>query len=473
MLHLTPFIALILPLAAGMVLLAAARSFFPGRIKQISAASAGVFLVGAIALLVQTSRGLVPGSSFAFPMGLDLNMNADYPAAYLFTLTGLLTFLIFMSFTVPSGFKKRAADFFLPALGLLLSAAGFALSTNMLWLFIFWETASLCSWLIKIFASRNNDPQPADRFFIFGEFGSLLILFGVIGIYAAKGTVDLTALSNTRLPEIPVFLILCGIAVKSGLGPFSGTAGILSRTGYSAAALVHTAVLVNFGAFFFLRFFTGLNCWNSSWMTTAIIVTLAGGLVSAGASLNSDDSRKAVILSVSANAAVAFFALCLGTADSVAGGMELMFASSVTHTGLFLCCAAAAAKCGSYDLKETPALYPAIPLIAAAFALCAMGAAGLPPAFGFTSKFVVLKAAAARGPWVTLLLLSVLLLNGISLIRLFYSIFFTGPDIKSENRVSRSIYNSALTGGALALAFGIFAYYPAKFIETLVSVVRG
>ncbi|MDD4004031.1 MAG: proton-conducting transporter membrane subunit [Elusimicrobiaceae bacterium] len=465
--------ALFLPLLAGLAVIACVRRFCPRAIKPCALVCAAAFFALGFLLLLETGNGLVPKAVIEMPMGMTLLLQADYPAMYFIFLTGLLVLPVFHSFSIPVEFLRYSTGFFVPALVLLGSAAGFAMSTNLMWMFVFWEIASVCAWLLKIFADRTSTPIAADREFISGEAGSLLVLLGIIGVYAAKGTPDLALLKYAELPRLPVLLMVAGAIIKTGIAPFAGQFSDSVKTGYCAAALTHGALLVNFGGLFLLRALVGLDCWNPEWNVYAALLLISGAVMSAGAALSEFDSRKIIALSMSANAGLAVFGLCLGSEGSASAAMELVFMAAAAHTGLFLAVGAAAARTGGYDIRETPSAFHAMPYTALACGLCALGVAGVPPAAGFTAKFALLKSVILFSPWAAVLFMLALVLNGLAMARLFYSVFFTGPVRLPAVEAQPCVFSGAVIAGATALVFGVLAYYPAEFIRVMVSVVTG
>lgn len=458
---------------AGLCVIALFRNSYPRAIKPVALTAGAAFFVLGFLLLLKTGNGFVPRAVIEMPMGLAMYLQADYPAMYLIFLAGILVMPVFYSFSIPGEFTRYSAAFFVPALGLLAATAGFALSTNLMWMFVFWEIASVCAWLLKIFADRSLAPVAADREFISGEAGSLLILLGIIGLFAAKGTPDLILLKYAEVRPLSVLFMVAGVLLKTGVAPFTGQFSASAQTGCCAAALTHGALLVNFGALFLLRLLVGLGCWDSSWNSYAAFMLIAGSAISAGAALSVNDARRIIALSMACNTGLAVFGLCLGSEGAAGAAMELVFMSAAAHTGLFLAIGAAAARTGGYDIMETPSAYSAMPYTAIACALCALGVAGLPPCAGFTAKFAMLKAIILFSPWAAILYITVLVLNGLAMARLFYSVFFTGPVRLPEIAVPRCVYSGAVLGGVMALLFGVLAYYPAEFIKVMVSVVKG
>ncbi|MFI1533299.1 proton-conducting transporter transmembrane domain-containing protein [Streptomyces anandii] len=283
--------------------------------------------------------------------------------------------------------------------GLMLLFAGSMLvtvtATTLPLLLMAWEVMGATSWaLIGYWWRQPERAYAADVAFLTTRTADL-------GLYLAAGAALAGGVGSLRLDLLPqaaspwLHLITAGVVVaalgKSAQLPFSFWLSPAMRGPSPVSALLHSATMVAAGAYLLLRLhpLLAVTSWAGPLVAwTGALTALALGLVAVA----QRDLKQ--LLAASTSAQIGFMVLAAGSGGVAAGTTQLV-AHAATKSGLFV---AAGAWLTALGTKQLPALRGAARrhrLVGAAFTVCALTLAGLPPLSLWAAKDEVL--AAARG----------------------------------------------------------------------------
>ncbi|MFE1862621.1 proton-conducting transporter transmembrane domain-containing protein [Streptomyces anandii] len=283
--------------------------------------------------------------------------------------------------------------------GLMLLFAGSMLvtvtATTLPLLLMAWEAMGATSWaLIGYWWRQPERAYAADVAFLTTRTADL-------GLYLAAGAALAGGVGSLRLDLLPqaaspwLHLITAGVVVaalgKSAQLPFSFWLSRAMRGPSPVSALLHSATMVAAGAYLLLRLhpLLAVTSWAGPLVAwTGALTALALGLVAVA----QRDLKQ--LFAASTAAQIGFMVLAAGSGGVAAGTTQLV-AHAATKSGLFV---AAGAWLTALGTKQLPALRGAARrhrLVGAAFTVCALTLAGLPPLSLWAAKDEVL--AAARG----------------------------------------------------------------------------
>jgi NADH:ubiquinone oxidoreductase subunit 5 (subunit L)/multisubunit Na+/H+ antiporter MnhA subunit len=151
--------------------------------------------------------------------------------------------------------ERRFGRFFM-ILALFVSAMGFvALADNYLVLFLGWELAGLCSYLLIAF--YDDRPKPARnglRAFVTNRIGDAAFLAGIFVLYGNTGAVTVTTVPvDPGQASIVALCLLTAAAAKSAQLPFTGWLPRAMEGPTPSSALFYGGVMVSAGVFLLLR----------------------------------------------------------------------------------------------------------------------------------------------------------------------------------------------------------------------------
>lgn len=484
---------ILLPLAVGAVMLLLGRR--PRLEAVLAIGSSAALLLNAIALVAMTDAGSGVALGGAYRLG-------DWPAAFAIVLVAdrLSALMLLLAATLGLASAvfalsrwSRLGPFYFPLSQFLLMGLNGAFLTGDLFnLFVFFEVLLAASYGLLLHGSGPQRVKAGLHYIVVNLAASLLFLIGVSLIFGVTGTLNMAVLAE-RVAATPAdtrSLLHAGAAilgvaflVKAAAWPLGFW---LPRT-YDAAAppvAAMFAIMTKVGVYALLRLSSlvfGAEAGPSAgfgnlWLLVGGGVTMVVGM--AGLLAARDLGRLAGYnLIVSAGTLLA--AIGFGQPAVTAGALLYLLVSTLGAAALFLLAGVIAAERGDefaqtplledYEPEgdhhfteedETAVLIPApVGVLSAAFLICTLLVAGLPPMPGFIAKFALLAALlqddfAASAAVIGGLVVASSLCGLVALMRAGIRIWWAEPDrISPAIRLSEIAPVLALLGVCLALSF--------------------
>lgn len=413
--------------------------------------------------------GQVVRFSMAMPFGLHLAFAADGLAVFM-ALASLLVGLVIVlySFDYISHYANRNEYDMLVVL-FLGSMMGIVFSSNLIFLYIFWEMTAIVSWRLIGFFRGKTDVQRADKAFLVTFGGALVMLIGFLMLYQQTGSFDLTVIKEhfktQAFPNIVLVLVLFGILSKSATLPFHTWLADAGVAPSPVTALLHAAVLVKIGVYVFARLFVATFPIEAVWHVILPWVAAVSSIVSAGAALRETDLKRIIAYSTVSQIGFIFFGLSLGIEVAVAGGLLYILMHGMAKAGLFLCAGIIEQGTKTKDITRLGGLFSTMPLTGTAFLFCAASVMGLPPFGGFFSKFLIFLGCVQGGQMMfAFVFLFAALMTILYLLRVFTIVFFGETKIAAREG-SAVMVACVLLLAFLSLAAGIWVRYPLDMVQ--------
>ncbi len=403
-----------------------------------------------------------------FPLGFNFGFLGDGLAVFMAIVSAFIgAIIVFYSFGYISHYKNQT-EYYLMMVLFIGSMMGIVYSTNLIFLFVFWEISSICSWRLIGFYRENEYVIKADKAFLVTVFGALVMLVGFVLIYFQTGTFDLIKLRGTKIPDIAVLLILFGIFSKSATLPMHTWLPDAGVAPSPVTSLLHAAVLVKIGVYVFARLFLVTFDISFFWHTVIPVVAGVSALVSAGAALIETDLKRLIAYSTVSQIAFIFLGLSTGSVIGATGALLYILMHGLAKGGLFLCAGIVEQNTKIKDITKLGGLISTMPMTAIAFAICAFSVMGIPPLGGFFSKLMVIRGAVdAQEPWIALTFIIGAIMTLIYMLRVFVKVFLGEnkfPDIKEG---SFTMVFSVVVLAVLSVLGGILISYPADFVNAI------
>lgn len=413
------------------------------------------------------SEGLGADYIIALPLGMDFHLVGDMMSAFMALTASFLSFIIMY---YSQGYIKDnpyKTEFYSMAMLFLGAMMGLVYSTNLVWIFVFWEITAICSWRLVGYFRAKTDILKANKTFIITVFGALFMLLAISDIAAVNGTIDLAYLADAKITTAAAIFLIIAAFSKSAIFPFSSWLPDAGVAPSPVTALLHAAVLVKIGVFAFAKIFFYIvldPCVANGVMYVAGVSSLIAG---AGA-LRETNIKRIIAYSTISQLGFIFLGIAAGGVVGYSGAFLFILMHGVAKGGLFLCAGIIEHKTHTKDITQMGGLIKVLPVTAVCFAFCALSVMGIPPFGGFFSKFMVFSAAADFAPLPVLIIFAVAALFTLAYLTRLFHIIFVAPAAKEykkdKHEAPHQMLISVAVLAALALLLGIFVYLPLDYI---------
>ncbi|MBI1285806.1 MAG: monovalent cation/H+ antiporter subunit D [Thiobacillus sp.] len=424
-----PVLPVVLPLIAGIVLLALRPGRPPGappegdqrlaayplRILRAHGLSLqrGISLIATLALVllaIALAHATRDGNFLVYALGnwvapYGIVLVVDRLAAWMLLMTSLLAVfaLLYAIRGVDAGGRHFHVLFQLQLFGL----NGAFLTGDLFNLFVFFEILLLASYGLLLHAGGRNRVRAGLHYVVINLVGSTLFLFAVGTLYGVTGTLNMADLAvklartpteNLALVQSAGLLLFGVFALKAALLPlYLWLPAAYSHTSAPVAALF--AIMTKVGAYGILRvgsLMFGANAGPVAglfdpWLAPLALATLVLGTFGV---LASTTLKQQTAYLVVASIGTLLLAFGLGSVDALAAGLYYLPHTTFAIAALFLLADLIGRARGRFaDRFEPGPAMPGAPMLGGLFFVVAVSITGLPPFSGFLGKFMLLQAA--------------------------------------------------------------------------------
>jgi ech hydrogenase subunit A len=351
---------------------------------------------------------------------------------------------------------------------------GIIFANNLIWLFLFWEITTLCSFLLIGYTRTEEARQNALRALVMNLAGGLAFALAIVWFHRQSGSIELQALITSKhsLALLPAALLCFAGITKSAQLPFSSwlLGAMVAPTPVSA--LLHSSTMVKAGVYLVLRMAPVITGTTVGLMVAMVgaVTFLAGSL----AAITTSDAKKVLAWSTVANLGLIVMCGGIGTYQAVWAGVLLIIFHAVAKCLLFLCVGVVEQRLHSRDIEAMSGLVLNMPRVGVMM-LIGMAGMFLAPFGMLISKWAVLKAVVDAYP-----ALSVFIVFG-SAATLFFWVKWMGkllevvkPRVSAEAPLALgqaiALYGLAITTFLACLFFPLIS---SRLIEPYVFSVYG
>jgi NADH-quinone oxidoreductase subunit N len=347
---------------------------------------------------------------------LDWNTNITYFNMmrydnYAVAFTEVILIVAFLWLLMAKDFFKEESnktDHYALAIFALTGAVIMVSYTNMTMLFLGIEILSIPMYILA--GSKKEDPlsnESAFKYLIMGAFATGFLLFGIVLIYGATGSFDLTEIAtavagNTNvIPSIfyvGVLLMLIGLSFKVSAAPFHFWApdvyqGAPTVVTAFMSTIVKTAAFAAFLRLFSTSFATVGNSWHSILWVIAALTLLVGNIT---AVLQTSTKRMLAYSSV-AHAGYMLLGLLAGNAFSNSTILTYAAAYSIASIATFCIIGIISDSKDSDGIDSFNGLGKSNPFLAVVMTIALLSLAGIPPTAGFFAKYYIFTSSFQAG----------------------------------------------------------------------------
>lgn len=340
------------------------------------------------------------------------------------------------------------------------------LADNLIFLYAAWELVGLGSYLlIGFWWERRPAAEAAKKAFITTRIGDVGLLVGIILLFRATGTFDISTIFHIAEQggidgatlTLSTLLIFLGAMGKSAQFPFHVWLPDAMEGPTPVSALIHAATMVAAGVFLVARLLPLFEMGEN----VLLIVSVVGlfTFIYAGTlSLVMADFKQ--ILAYSTISHLGLMMLALG-AGALGAAMLHLVAHGIAKALLFLGAGSVNHATHRTAIGELGGIAKKMPVTGMTFILGAASLAGIPPLAGFWSKDEALTAVAdGRGPIFLAVALAGALLSALYMARVVFVVFFgrtrgTGERVRESPTLITLPLVLLAVGSALAGALAL------------------
>jgi NADH-quinone oxidoreductase subunit M len=433
-------IAIWLPIAFGVLLLATGRDDKPGPVRVIA-------LVGAIASFLVTVP-LVTGfdrSTAAMQFveklpwidrfNVHYHLGVDGLSVWFILLTAFITVVVVIS--AWEVITERVAPYmgaFLILSGLMV---GVFAALDALLFYVFFEATLIPMYIIIGIWGGPRRVYAAFKFFLYTLLGSLLMLVALVYLYfKSGGSFDIFTWHKLPLPlaaqALLFFAFFAAFSVKVPMWPvhtWLPDAHVEAPTGGS---VVLAAIMLKLGAYGFLRFSMPIAPDASREYAWFIIALSLVAVIYIGfVAMVQADMKKLVAYSSVAHMGFVTLGFFVFNELGVAGGIVQMIAHGFVSGAMFLCIGVLYDRVHSRDIAAYGGVANTMPKFAAFAMLFAMANCGLPGTAGFVGEWMVILGAVKVNFWIALLAALTLILGAAYTLWMVKRVYF--GDVANAN----------------------------------------
>ena len=361
---------------------------------------------------VQYVEGWLSSGAGGVDKGLLLNFGVlvdNLTIVMLFVVT-LVSFLVHLYSCGYMHGEERYNRFF-AFLGLFsFSMLGLCISSNLLFLFMFWELVGLCSYfLIGFYFEKKSAQNAAIKAFMTTRLGDVGFLIGIMIIAALAGTLDFAGIfeslqDGTWDGDAKWWLTAAGLGLflgalgKSAQFPLHVWLPDAMEGPTPVSALIHAATMVVAGVYLVARMFpflAGPGYFDGDFYSGNVLfyIALVGGFTAffaATIAFVQTDIKKVLAYSTISQLGYMFLGLGVG---SVSAGIFHLFTHAFFKALLFLGAGSVIHAVHSNEMKDMGGLRKKLPITSITFFIGTLAIAGLPYFSGFHSKEAILGNA--------------------------------------------------------------------------------
>ncbi len=287
--------------------------------------------------------------------------------------------------------KDRRPMFFSVIFLFFSAMFGIVLSNDLVWIFLFWEITTVCSFLLIGYTKTPEAKKNAFIALLYNTIGGVFFAAGIIFFGTVLHVTELKDIleSQNALLVVPALFIAIAGLTKAAQMPFSRwlLGAMVAPT--PTSALLHSSTMVKAGVYMILRI-APLLTGNMA----GFFVVLVGGITFLSASIiaiSQNDAKKVLAYSTIANLGLIVSCAGIATYESLWAAMFLIIFHAVSKSLMFLSVGSVEGLMGSRDIEDMHGLIVKLPMMAI---LMTVGIAGmfLAPFGMLISKWAAMKA---------------------------------------------------------------------------------
>ncbi|MBI3743482.1 MAG: NADH-quinone oxidoreductase subunit M [Chloroflexi bacterium] len=407
-------------------------------------------------------------------LGITLSLGVDGISTPLVLLTGIVMFTgVLVSWSI----QDRSKEYFILFMVLVAGVYGTFVTTDLFFLFFFYELAVLPMYLLIAVWGSTRKEYGALKLVMYLVAGSVLVWITLAAIFAKAdiGSFNLVDLQNVHFARefqrIFFPLLMIGFGVLAGLWPFHTWSPDGHVAAPTAVSMLHAGVLMKLGAYGILRvgmtlFPQGADFWQIPFITLATVNVVYGAF----AAMAQRDLKYVIGYSSVAHMGLVLVGLATFDKTGMGGAVLQMVAHGIMTALFFAVVGIIYERAHTRDITVFQGLSKRMGATAVLFTIAGLSSLGLPGLAGFVAEVQVLIGAFRVYPVVGVLGVIAAMLTAVYILRLIGSVFF-GPLEQKWADITDGSRREIFAGSLLACGLLFIGFWPMPFMNVINSGV--
>src|SRR3990170_2761896 len=392
----------------------------------------------------------------------------------------LTTTLGFLAVLVSWKIELRPREYFAWLLLLETGILGVFMSLDLLLFFLFWEVELIPMYMLISIWGTGRKEYSAVKFVIYTLVGSAFMLAGILALYFATGTFDLTELTGMRLEGLRAVLPLSAIfwfiflafAIKLPMFPFHTWLPDAHTDAPTAVSVILAWVLLKMGGYGMLRISLGLFPEQAQRFAPLLVaLAVVNVLYGAAVTFRQRDLKRLIAYSSISHMGYVLLGIFALSQVSLVGATLQMVSHGLITGLLFALVGLVYEKAHERSPDRLGGLARKMPFLTVAFTLAGLAALGLPGTSGFAAEFLVFLGSFTSGAFSLLRPLPILAAVGIVLtagyiLLLLRRVFYDPPLEKYAHAVDASPLEMACVAIFVVMIM-LLGLYPAIITDII------
>lgn len=315
---------------------------------------------------------------------------------------------------------QNLAEFYSLLLFALVGAIMMVSYENMLMLFVGIEILSIAMYILAGSDKRSlRSNEAALKYFLMGAFFTGILLFGIVLIYGATGTFNVTEIGTTQAMNdgvmntmfvLGLLLVVIGISFKISAAPFHfWTPDVYEGTPTLFTSFMSTVVKTAGVAAFYKLMVAAFAASYATWFPTLIAITVLTLVVGNIGAVVQKSAKRMLAYSSISHAGYLLMSLIAFNERSDSSILFYSFAYSIATVAAFGVMKLVSDQRGDETFEGFAGLGKTNPLLAFAMTVSMCSLAGIPLTAGFFGKFFVFAAVVEASGLMWLVVVAVLM----------------------------------------------------------------
>ena len=467
-----PLLLILIPMLSGLAV------FFLKEASSSKALALGSSVITlALSLMAINSKGVLHYDASWLPgLGGRFTLMQDGMGKMLGLLTAI-SFPVVFAATFKNTYQKPAAFYGL----MLLTQAGLLgvfLAADALLFYFFWELALIPVYFLCSIWGGEKRIAVTFKFFIYTFIGSLLMLVGILFVYAhtADHSFALQSFYNVQLTgkqQAYVFaLFFIAFAIKMPIFPLHTWQPDAYEQAPTATTMILSGVMVKMGLFAVIRWVLPMVPGAVKGHALFIIILSVIGMVYASLiAIKQDDIKRLIAYSSIAHIGLMCAAIFTQNQIGLEGVMIQMFNHGINVIGLWIVADVIEQQLGTRKFSELGGLAQKAPTLAILLVVMALANVALPLTNAFVGEFLLFNGLFQYNIWIAAIAGISIILSAVYTLNMIQKIFY-GNTVEKTNNAVEIDFNIQVVLSVLVVMVLVMGVYPQPMIDLTKDTVN-